>query len=59
MELGLGVLALRPNDFWNLSLIEWRALEAGWRERHGIPTSASALPRAAFDDLMRRYPDRD
>jgi len=42
------VLRLPPQVFWNLSLVEWRAL---CRRRR------PALARRELDELMQRYPD--
>lgn len=41
-------IGLRPADFWALSWREWAWLNGD---------AASVLPRAALDDLMRRFPD--
>ncbi|MBN8606787.1 MAG: phage tail assembly chaperone [Caulobacterales bacterium] len=43
--LGLGV---QPGAFWRLSIKEWRAIAA---------PSAESLSRAAFDALVRQFPD--
>lgn len=40
-----------PDQFWRLSLREWRALMAPPRE-------AAVLDRAAFDALATQFPDR-
>lgn len=45
LQMGVG-----PEAFWRLSLAEWRALTSARSE---------ALTRAAFDDLARRFPDKD
>ncbi|MBU6445032.1 MAG: phage tail assembly chaperone [Alphaproteobacteria bacterium] len=47
-------MGLRAADFWRLSLPEWRALIAGVQSRHA---RTAPLSRAAFEDLMERYPD--
>jgi len=43
-------LGIAPEAFWRLSLAEWRALTS---------TRSEALTRAAFEDLARRFPDKD
>lgn len=43
-------MGIAPEAFWRLSLVEWRALTGG---------EAEALPRAAFDELAKRFPDED
>jgi uncharacterized phage protein (TIGR02216 family) len=48
---GLGVLKLAPDDFWRMTLREL-ALAAKALNRQG-----SGLDRAAFAQLMQRYPD--
>jgi uncharacterized phage protein (TIGR02216 family) len=45
-------LALTPDTFWRLSLVEWRALLDG---RFGRP--APALARGDLENLMRMHPD--
>jgi len=40
----------RARAFWRLSLAEWRALTS---------VHSEALSRAAFEDLARRFPDKD
>jgi len=48
---GLGVLRLSPREFWAMTPRELAyAIEA-------VRGRAAPLERAAFDDLMRRYPD--
>lgn len=42
-------LGIEPRGFWQLSLIEWRALIA--------PPPTDILPRAAFETLALRFPD--
>ena len=49
---GLGVLRLSPQQFWAMTPRELAyAIEAA-SGRGGAP-----LPRAAFNELMKRYPD--
>lgn len=43
-------MGIAPHAFWRLSLKEWRALMGGEGE---------VMPRAAFDELARRFPDGD
>jgi len=43
-------LGIAPEAFWRLSLAEWRALTSA---------QSDALTRAAFEDLARRFPDKD
>jgi uncharacterized phage protein (TIGR02216 family) len=50
MSVAFTVLRLTPATFWSLSLPEWRALTTP-------PPAAMPLNRAAFDDLMNRFPD--
>jgi len=42
-------LGLTPEQFWRLSLREWRALNT--------PQLGEALSRSTFDALARRFPD--
>jgi uncharacterized phage protein (TIGR02216 family) len=49
---GLGVLRLSPPDFWAMTPRELACAIEALRGRAGAP-----LDRAAFDELMTRYPD--
>ena len=56
MEIGLGVMQMRPKDFWDLSTHEfYRALD-GFTDFH---SSKKALPmgKDELEELMERYPD--
>ena len=44
-------LAISPEAFWRLSLVEWRALTE-------VP-AAPVLNRAALDALIARFPDEE
>jgi uncharacterized phage protein (TIGR02216 family) len=55
MAAGLGLLRLRPADFWSMTP---RELDAALRGLLGPSHSGEPLPRSALADLMRRYPDR-
>lgn len=39
MEIGLGVMQMRPDDFWAQTLPEWDARIAGYREANGASES--------------------
>jgi len=52
MTFGLGVLRLSSRDFWSMTPRELlRAVEGVYGVACGAP------PRAAFEELMRRFPD--
>jgi uncharacterized phage protein (TIGR02216 family) len=53
MAAGLGLLRLRPADFWCMTLKE---LDAALNGLLG-PAGGEPLPRSALADLMQRYPD--
>ena len=53
MQLGLGMLRLPPDQFWRMTPRELAAAIAGLRGGTTPP-----LGRAAFSELMRRYPDQ-
>ena len=48
MELGMGVLRLSPDEFWNATPREIAAALGG---------PAPAFARNSFEDLMKRFPD--
>lgn len=54
IAFGLGRMRLPPDQFWALSLREFRAL---------LPTGAAELSapfaRVTLEDLVKRYPDGD
>ena len=54
MAAGLGLLRLRPADFWSMTP---RELEAALRGLLGPAQPNAPLPRATLADLMTRYPD--
>jgi uncharacterized phage protein (TIGR02216 family) len=54
MAAGLGLLRLRPADFWSMTPKE---LDAALHGLLGPVQSNEPLPRAALAQLMARYPD--
>jgi uncharacterized phage protein (TIGR02216 family) len=55
MAAGLGLLRLRPADFWSMTP---RELGAALQGLLGVATGGDPLPRTALAELMRRYPDK-
>jgi uncharacterized phage protein (TIGR02216 family) len=55
MAAGLGLLRLRPADFWSMTP---RELDAALRGLLGPLHGNSPLPRPALAELMARYPDK-
>jgi uncharacterized phage protein (TIGR02216 family) len=53
MAAGLGVLRLRPADFWSMTPKE---LDAALRGLVG-PVPAAPPPRSALAEMMAHYPD--
>ena len=49
-------MGLSSDQFWRLSLPEWRACIRGYQSRHGI-RAAAPLARSELNALMERYPD--
>ena len=54
MAAGLGLLRLRPADFWSMTPKE---LDAALRGLLSPGLSDRPLPRTALAQLMARYPD--
>jgi uncharacterized phage protein (TIGR02216 family) len=54
MAAGLGLLRLRPADFWSMTP---RELEAALRGLLGPSHANDPLPRTMLAHLMQRYPD--
>jgi len=48
-------MRLPPQQFWAMSIPEWRAAVAGFQNRKGA--RATPLARSDFEALMERYPD--
>ncbi len=56
MEIGLGILQMRPKDFWDLSTHEfYRALD-GFTSFHSAKKTAP-MGKDELEELMERYPD--
>ena len=51
LRLGLGVLRLRPDEFWALTPVELLVML-------GAEGGAPPLTRARLEELARAYPDR-
>ena len=56
MEIGLGILGLSPESFWNMSMIELFSAIEGFKE-FNTDQSKKPLSKAYLEDLMERYPD--
>ena len=54
MAAGLGLLRLRPADFWSMTPKE---LEAALRGLLGPSQADAPLPRSTLAHMMARYPD--
>jgi uncharacterized phage protein (TIGR02216 family) len=54
MAAGLGLLRLRPADFWSMTP---RELDAALTGLLGRTHTDGPLPRSALAELMARYPD--
>jgi len=56
MEIGLGKMQLRPDDFWNMSLYEFNHALKGFAEFHsgGQPPP---MTRNELEELMELHPD--
>lgn len=56
MELALGKMGMRPDDFWNMGFPEFYAAVEGFAEFHsgGRPPP---LQKDELDELMELYPD--
>ena len=56
MQIGLGKLQLRPDDFWNMSFQEFYMAVEGFAEFHsgGKPPP---LSKGELEDMMERYPE--
>lgn len=55
-KLAFGYMRMRPDDFWNMSLIEWGDAIAGLAEKNGSRPS-EGMTSAELEELMEQYPD--
>ena len=56
MEVCLGMLMMRPKDFWELSMVELYAAVRGFQQFHAA-SKEEPLHKEELDDLMELYPD--
>ncbi len=56
MEIGLGIVGLSPEDFWNMSIIEFYSALEGFKE-FNTDQSKKPLSKGELQDMMERYPD--
>jgi uncharacterized phage protein (TIGR02216 family) len=57
VKIGLGIMQMRPDDFWNLSPRElWLAL-SGFKQFHSSSESNAPMRKDELDNLMELYPD--
>ena len=56
MEIGLGIIGLPPETFWNMSIYEFYSALEGFKE-FNTDQSKKPLTKAQLEDLMERYPD--
>ena len=53
------MMGLRAQDFWTMTMPEFRAALDGWKEMRGLGGGghAGAPVRAELAEMMRRFPD--
>ena len=56
MEIGLGILRLEPQTFWNMSIYEFYSALEGFKE-FNTDQSKRPMTRKEFQNLKERYPD--
>ena len=57
MELGLGHLAMMPDQFWSLTMPEFNAKLSGFKEFHGIKEPEEPIEVVDIEDMMLEFPD--
>ena len=56
MQICIGMMAMRPDDFWNLSPVEmWEAIK-GFKQVHGAEKDRP-MTSEELENLMELYPD--
>lgn len=56
LETGIGVLQMTPDQFWNMTMIEYSCAVEGFSSFHAS-SSDTPLTKDELQDLMERYPD--
>ena len=56
MELALGKMQIRPDDFWSMSFEEFMRAIQGFSEFYSNESTPS-MSKDELNDLMERYPD--
>ena len=56
MQLGIGIMQMPPDVFWNLSMIEFSHACEGFSKFNSNQSNAP-MTKDELQDLMERYPD--
>ena len=57
MEVGLGMLHIPPNQFWDMSLQELYHAIDGFQEFNGSKQKSHPMTKDELQELMELYPD--
>jgi hypothetical protein len=57
MEICLGMMLMRPVDFWNLSPQELYAALRGFKKFHSTSESNEPISRSKLEEMMELNPD--
>tara|TARA_Y100001938_G_C8075736_1_gene425944 strand:+ start:890 stop:1063 length:174 start_codon:yes stop_codon:yes gene_type:complete len=57
MEICLGMIGMRPKDFWNSSPKEIYAAISGFTEFNSDSKKSQPLTKSELHELMELYPD--
>ena len=55
MQICIGTIQMRPDDFWNLSPVEMYSVIKGFKQFHAA--EQDAMSRDELNNLMESYPD--
>ena len=56
MQICLGMIGIRPNDFWDMSLIEMYQAIKGFRN-FNTTSKETPMTNEELENLMELYPD--
>ena len=56
LETGIGVLQMTPDQFWNMTMIEFSCAVEGFSSFHASQSN-TPLTKYELQDMMERYPD--
>ena len=57
VKIYIGMMNMRPNDFWNLSSREMYLAISGFKTLHARGEQEQAMSKDRLEEMMELYPD--